>query len=162
MPWLRGDHCASPAEMRERRWSCTRRGERFRKARGNNHGPVQDSGRAKTGRDGADQRREECGAAVHGRGTADRRHGDAAKYSARARHYYDGEIAGAHALSRGKPGPAAERIYYSGGDGFDARGALRVGEDDARFGADTGAAGGAFWVCAGFPAGWLRDWRAAD
>src|SRR5277367_5568914 len=66
MPWLRGDHCASPAEMRERRWSCTRKGERIRKARGNNHGPVQDSRRAKTGRDGADQRREECGAAVHG------------------------------------------------------------------------------------------------
>src|SRR5580658_3259239 len=36
MPWRRGDRCGNPAETRDRRWSCTRSGERFRKVRGNN------------------------------------------------------------------------------------------------------------------------------
>src|SRR5271155_6035968 len=162
MPWLRGDRCASPAEMREWRWSCTRRGELFRKARGNNHGPVQDSGWTKTGRDGADQRREERGVAGDGRGAADQRRGDAAEYSARARHHHHGKVAGAYALPRGKPGPAAQRIHYSGGNSFDARGAVRTGENDARFSADARAAGGAIWVCARFAARRMRDRSAAD
>ena len=106
-----------------------------------------------------DQRLEELGAAGAGRGAADRRAGDAAPHPARARHPHHGAAAGGYRRARrsggrDRSGCETERDRLP-------RGALRTGEDHARFEPGAGAAGGALRPRARLAAGRLRHRRAA-
>ncbi len=61
-----------------------------------------------------------------------------------------------------EPGHSAERIHIPRGNDFARGSAVRAGEDDARVGADAGAARGAVRLRARFAARGLRDRRAPD